>query len=121
MDAKRKLDDADGKVRELETSFKGYGTALKEINNNLQIVFLDSNRLSLEDAGNGEYQIKSRGKAVSLSQLSDGEKTLSLFLPSLLLYSKINKKTMNLIVICYLFLMILLVLLILSMKLGFLD
>lgn len=86
VEAKRRLDDADGKVRELESSFKGYGTALKEINNNLQIVFLDSNRLSLEDAGNGEYQIKSRGKAVSLSQLSDGEKNaiaLSAFFASI--------------------------------------
>ncbi|WP_155403269.1 hypothetical protein [Bifidobacterium bifidum] len=62
------------KLNEAKDELRRTNIQMDHLNSALSLIFLSPNRLSLEGTPNGEYGIYVRGKRVSLSNLSAGEK-----------------------------------------------
>ena len=71
---KNELNDIQKKLNEAKDELRRTNIQMDHLNSALSLIFLSPNRLSLEGTPNGEYGIYVRGKRVSLSNLSAGEK-----------------------------------------------
>ncbi|MGF3073641.1 AAA family ATPase [Facklamia sp. P13069] len=75
-----KLDEELSEIREkinaTNSQLKQTHVALEQINEDLSYIFFDRNRLQLKSNGDGGYDIFSKGKKVTLSSLSTGEKNI---------------------------------------------
>lgn len=71
---KYELNDIRKKLNEAKNELRRTNIQMDHLNSALSLIFLSPNRLFLEGTANGEYGIYVRGRRVSLSNLSAGEK-----------------------------------------------
>lgn len=71
---KNELNNIQEKLNEAKDELRRTNIQMDHLNSALSLIFLSPNRLSLKGTANGEYGIYVRGKRVSLSNLSAGEK-----------------------------------------------
>ena len=71
---KNELNNIQEKLNEEKDELRRTNIQMDHLNSALSLIFLSPNRLSLKGTANGEYGIYVRGKRVSLSNLSAGEK-----------------------------------------------
>lgn len=71
---KNELNNIQEKLNEAKDELRRTNIQMDHLNSALSLIFLSPNRLSLKGTANGEYGIYVRGKRVSLSNLSTGEK-----------------------------------------------
>lgn len=71
---KYELNDIQKKLNEAKNELRRTNIQMDHLNSALSLIFLSPNRLFLEGTANGEYGIYVRGRRVSLSNLSAGEK-----------------------------------------------
>lgn len=71
---KNELNNIQEKLNEEKDELRRTNIQMDHLNSALSLFFLSPNRLSLKGTANGEYGIYVRGKRVSLSNLSAGEK-----------------------------------------------